>query len=294
MKGRAPHIVRPEGRGMRLDYYIPSLKLQHRLTAHAIVTEVIAPALEILPAMLPNLHIRLAGASSYAFGGPVIPAPSVTLLGPTSAAYKMLLAPGTEIVTTGLLPQGWLTFVGAPAAQFSDRIVDAASIWGDCKIDQLCDRLVSAASDTARIAVLEAFLLQETRDLPDITLARTATIDQWLERSAALSLDLLCAELGVSNRQAGRLTLDLYGVSPKTLAMKYRALRAAAIMTAHGEAGLERALEPFADQSHLIRDFRRFVGWTPTAFARDRRNIAYATLEGRSRAGAVRPLSLLS
>ncbi|UZW57987.1 hypothetical protein NUH86_22160 (plasmid) [Sphingobium sp. JS3065] len=53
-------------------------------------------------------------------------------------------------------------------------------------------------------------------------------------------------------------------------------------------------MESFADQSHLIRDFRRFVGWTPTAFARDRRNIAYATLEGRSRAGAVRPLSLLS
>ncbi|WP_257558047.1 AraC family transcriptional regulator [Sphingobium sp. CFD-2] len=245
--------------------------------------------------MLPNLHIRLAGASGYAFaGGPISPAPRVTLLGPTSAAYAMVLAPGTEIVTTGLLPQGWMALVGAAAAELSDRIIDAAAIWGDWKIDQLCDRLVSAVGDTARVAVLESFLLQETRNLSDITLARTAMIDQWLERSAGLSLDLLCAELGVSSRQAGRLTLELYGASPKTLAMKYRALRAAAIMTSHGEAGLERAMTPFADQSHLIRDFRRFVGWTPTAFARDRRNAAYATLEGRSRAGAVRPLALLS
>lgn len=280
---------------MRLDYYIPSLPLRHRLTAHAVVAGVMEPSLETVPAMLPNLHVRLGGVSGYAFGGgPVIPAPRVTLLGPTSAAYTMLLEPGVEILTTGLLPQGWLALVGASAAAFSDRIVDAAAIWGEGRIELLCDALASAPGDPARVAVLESFLCREMRDLSDMGMGRIAAIDQWLEQSADLSLDALCGELEIGARQMRRLALDLYGASPKTLAMKYRALRAAALMAAEGEAGLERALEPFADQSHLIRDFRRFVGWTPIAFARDQRNIAYATLEGRRRAGAVRPLSLLS
>lgn len=280
---------------MRLDYYIPSPGFRNLLTAHAVADDVRAPVLETLPAMLPNLHIRLAGTTAYAFeGGPMISAPRVTLIGPTSAAYSMVLEPGLDIVTTGLLPQGWLALVGASAAEFGDGIIDGAAIWGDRAVDRLCDRLVSACGDEARIAVLEAFLEQAMMPPTDTRLTQSMIVDHWLEYSRDLSLDALCDELGVCSRQVRRLTLDLYGASPKTLAMKYRSLRAASIMAVHGQEGLEHALHAFADQSHLIRDFRRFIGWTPIAFVRDRQNIAYATLSGRRQAGAVRPLSLLS
>ena len=76
--------------------------------------------------------------------------------------------------------------------------------------------------------------------------------------------------------------------------MKYRALRTAALMCRSDSAGMTDALPDYADQSHMIRDFRRFVGWTPAAFLREHQNIAAATLSGRRKAGAVRPLVLWS
>lgn len=88
-----------------------------------------------------------------------------------------------------------------------------------------------------------------------------------------------------------RIALEYYGAPPKILAMKYRALRLAAEMCQGG--GLGETLQAYADQSHMIRDFRRFVGWTPAAFQRDH-NLAAATLSGRRRAGAARPLVLWS
>jgi AraC-like DNA-binding protein len=91
-----------------------------------------------------------------------------------------------------------------------------------------------------------------------------------------------------------RLTLDCYGASPKTLAMKYRALRTATVLCQGNSADTDAAMRAYADQAHMIRDFRRFVGWTPAAFLRDQHNIAAATLTGRRKAGATRPLVLWS
>jgi len=292
--GRDGSLFAREG-FLRLDYYIPSAPLRSLLTAHAIATDVFAPVVDTLPAMLPNLHIRLAGGTRYAFGGgEAVPAPRVALIGLTGAAYRMALDPGLDIVTTGLLPEGWLGLVGAPATEFSDRVIDGEALWGRRKVDRLCDRLLSAPGDNARIAVLEAFLSAQMRAPSEANLTLSAIIDHWLEHSPDLSLDGLRDSLDVSARHMRRLTLDLHGASPKTLAMKYRSLRAASIMAIHGQDGLENALLPFADQSHLIRDFRRFVGWTPMTFVRERQNIAYATISGRWKAGAIRPLSLLS
>jgi methylphosphotriester-DNA--protein-cysteine methyltransferase len=64
-------------------------------------------------------------------------------------------------------------------------------------------------------------------------------------------------------RQLERMAKRYYGLPPKTLARKYRALRAASAL-ARGEdlddAGLG---DSFYDQSHLIREVKRFAGLTP-------------------------------
>jgi methylphosphotriester-DNA--protein-cysteine methyltransferase len=62
-----------------------------------------------------------------------------------------------------------------------------------------------------------------------------------------------------------RLTERYFGLSPQALARKYRALRAAALLsfpqlTPESEAELGEA---FFDQSHMIREINRFVGRTP-------------------------------
>ncbi|MDB5690154.1 MAG: putative AraC family transcriptional regulator, partial [Sphingomonas bacterium] len=75
------------------------------------------------------------------------------------------------------------------------------------------------------------------------------------------------AELsGTSPRQLARLANRIYGAPPKLLARKYRALRAAHLLCDSGDDGFSAARDAFYDQSHLIREVRRFTGLTPTQY----------------------------
>lgn len=278
---------------MRLDYFMPSPWARSLLTIHAVVEDVEEQRVEILPAMLPNIHFRLAGSSSVAFsGGSSRPAPPVALIGPTANAYALTLGRGCRIAIAGLLPEGWAQVMGISGRQCTELLVDGADIWGPLVAARTIERLSAAPLDGRHIGLVEAFLNRPAVSFPDLQRAQIRVIDRWLEHSPSLSLDTLSAELDVGARQLRRITLDTYGLSPKTLAMKYRALRMAALMSQGAPAS--DLPHVYADQSHMIRDFRRFVGWTPAAFQREPHNVAAATLSGRRRAGATRPLVLLS
>jgi AraC-like DNA-binding protein len=278
---------------LQLNYFLPAEPLRSLVTVYAHAWTG-AHAQPTLPAMLPNIYIRLAGLSSYRFGeGPWIPAPRVTILGPTTASYRMDLAPGLELFAVGLLPCGWNSVVRASGCEFSDCIVDGELLWGHRAIEDLCNALQGTLDPNARIRILDSFLMSRLKGAPAVHSA-SQVIDHWLEHSPDLSLDTLCEQLDVTPRQLRRITPATHGMSPKTLAMKYRCLRAAATLALQGAGGLDEALRAFADQAHLTRDFRHFVGWTPISFARDYRNIAAATFAGRRNAGASRLLSLLS
>lgn len=282
---------------MKLEYRIPSPHLQPFLTVYAVASGFGHGFRETAPAMLPNLHIRLAGVSTYHFeGSPPTVAPRVSLIGPTRRAYQISVSAGGHLFAAGLLPLGWLTIVRMPAYEVADDLVDGEDLWGRAAVDRLVDRLLACTDEAGLAAELEAFLSDQLRRSPAGSLASaSATVDDWLERSAHLSLDRLMDQVGVGARHLRRLTLQTHGMSPKMLAMKYRALRAAASFVVSDTTDLEaEACFLFADQSHLTRDFRQFLGWTPGAFAGAPASLAAATLCGRRRAGATRPLVLLS
>lgn len=278
---------------MQLVYFMPTGGMRNHLTTHAVVTDVAAARVEVLPAMLPNIYIRLAGRSSFIFAdGKGIEGPPVSLVGPTANAYGITLGAGCLMAVVGLLPLGWAGLMGVPGVECVDSVLDGADIWGGPAVSRLIERLSDTALDGNHVGLVETFLMQMVTGAPRPLLRQMAVIDHWLEHSSSLSLDDLCAELEVGARQMRRITIDGYGLSPKTLAMKYRALRMAALMCQGG--GLDAAAHVYADQSHMIRDFRRFIGSTPAAFIRDPHNIAAATIKGRQQAGATRPLVLLS
>lgn len=281
---------------MRLRYEKPSPSYQDWLTAHAIADSVTAPIVENFPAMLPNLHIRLSGSSSYLFeNGRVVEAPQVALIGTTMTSYRILLSPGLHIVATGFLPEGCMRLIGVPAQELANLVVDGTAIWGHRAVDRLLDQLYAVRDDSAVAVQVERFLGAAARN-PCRTAAASASaaVDHWLEHSPNLELSELRGMLDVGDRHMRRIVMESHGAAPKALAMKYRALRAAAAIAVHGSPALERAVAPYADQAHFIRDFRRFTGWTPGAFLTENRNTAAYTLAGRRQAGIVRPLALWS
>jgi AraC-like DNA-binding protein len=278
---------------MLLDYFPPSPAYRKLLTMHVLVQAAGRPIDARVPAMLPNLHIRLRGQTSYVFAnGRRVAAPAVSLVGATNSAYRFELSPDAVIVGAGFLPLGWLALVRCPAAALSDDVTDGAAVWGPRPCERTRERLQDARRDGGHIRIMEDLLACADRKVPHLAHLRAA--DRWLERAPTLTVEDLRAEMDVGRRQLQRIVRDIYGAAPKVLAMKYRALRAAARLAAGDGVSIPDVLTLYADQPHLTRNFHRFIGVTPGGFLRDGAAAAAATMIGRRRAGAVRPLVLWS
>lgn len=280
---------------METKYLRPSPNLAGQLSIVGRIRAASSLLFASVPALLPNLHITLHGTATYHFAdGRRRAASPVTLLGATSAAFIIEASADYEMICVGFLPIGWTRLVGFPADRLADDVIDAADVWSPGAVTSLWQAVVEADDLSTQQRRIEAFLRASARASQIGGRSVDVALQKWLEHPGSPCLDHLARQLDLSWRQIERLSRHVSGASPKALAMKYRALRAAGVLAVRGEAAMGRALDGYSDQSHMIRDFQRFVGTTPRRLLTDGQLVANATIQGRWNAGARSPLSLLS
>jgi methylphosphotriester-DNA--protein-cysteine methyltransferase len=95
----------------------------------------------------------------------------------------------------------------------------------------------------------------------------TRLTDDWLTGSCNPDVDVLVTKSGMSARSVERLAKRIYGASPKLLSRKYRTLNAA-VRLGNGDivGWTDLADNAYYDQPHFIREFKQFVGMTPSRF----------------------------
>ena len=250
-----------------LRYFSPAAPLRAWVSSYY-VFEADAPALtDTLRAELPQVRFLYAGSGCFNYGdGPTVPMPQAALCGPTNVAVRFSAVGPLKIFGAGLLPAGWAALVGAGASEFADRLTDLEDVAGPVARRAL-QRMGEARSHREVVAAADAFflLLSMQAKPPPIWFTRAA--DEWLSGSINPDVNDLVKLTGMSSRQIERLALKVYGASPKMLARKYRALQAAVRLGLEPDAGWEQAAAgAFYDQSHFIRDFKNFVGMTPSQF----------------------------
>jgi AraC-like DNA-binding protein len=207
--------------------------------------------------------VRFGDRTDYAETGPYL------FCGFSSAAPIRVAGPWTA-VGASLSPLGWAALTGEPARDHIDRFMPASEFLGDA-IDEfsavLRERLVSdeisgeeACDDLAR------WIGSRLRTIQPAHEKVIETTIGWLGSSLNPELDRLFGELAYSRRQSERLVERYFGLPPAALARKFRALRAAALLAQDDlsdEAEGEIAAA-FTDQPHMIREIRRFCGYTPS------------------------------
>lgn len=84
----------------------------------------------------------------------------------------------------------------------------------------------------------------------------------------------IAAELGVSHGHLDRQFTEQVGLSPRTLARILRMRTLLKSIDVHGSVGwAEKAAElGWSDQAHLIRDFKRHTGVTPSEYVAAQRS----------------------
>lgn len=228
-----------------------------------------------------QLRVWIQGRGEYHFPdghvGAVFP---VTIFGPTSGVIHGVGYGPLHVVGVGLQPAAWGTLMGPDAALWADRTIDATTIFGDSATE--LHRAISASDNTQQHFTLLCDFITTAITAMNET-APTAFIsimEEWLIERVDPKVDVLVERLGLGMRQIERLSKRYYGLPPKTLARKYRALRVAAAM-ARGDDLNELGLgDTFYDQSHLIRELKRFAGLTPQQIAQHQSSLLVEVAQG--------------
>lgn len=211
-----------------------------------------------------------------------------TLVGPSQAATRIGTDCAFHTVGAVLSPLGWARLTGLHAAHHSGAMYDAAEIlgpvWGE-----LAERLremstTGPAEPIDLVAPISALLAARMQPIDPRHAAMIKETGQWLASSLDPPIEELYRRLDYSDRQAQRLTERFFGVSPKVLVRKFRALRVFSMLLspATSDAEASAVIDLYYDQSHLIREFRRFIGRTPNQLQAARMPILSAMVARRN------------
>jgi AraC-like DNA-binding protein len=187
---------------------------------------------------------------------------------------------GTHLVAARLHPLGALRLLGPDTAMRVNAVTDLEALLGP-PARELRTQLLGAGSAGERFDLLERFLLPRLSagEAPSPIVGEAARLIETAH--GHLRIASLHAELGVSRKQLWlRFARDL-GMSPKAYARLQRFVWTLARLRESTSVEWPRlaAAAGYSDQSHLVRDFRRFASASPTEFLRTRTPDSTALLD---------------
>lgn len=272
--------------GVSFRYFLPAPALRATITTYYVL-EIGGSGLveELLFPEWANIRLLLDGRWTQTFGDgrTVSHSPPMALMsGVISRTARIRGGPG-RAVGIGFLPAGWPAFTDLPARDYVDDIVPL-SIFVGAAADELLRNVMGAPDDAALVAALDAWFLAHMAgaEAAEAQAALVTAHEMLLDPSVG-SVAEWARRLGRSSRQVERLALTYFGMSPKALLRRQRFLRSFAAIRELPPGGWGRAIDPgYVDQSQFIRDFRYFMGMTPSAyFARD---VPFMRAAGQARA----------
>lgn len=216
-----------------------------------------------------NLRFIGAGDTHSSIGpGELEPCPAFTVTGPTSVAARFRIRSGRNW-GIGLLPLGWATLFAAKASDYTDRFVDGQADPTFAAFAPLAEALAASDGDFAtELALIEAHLAQVFAALgagdPAIAALNAALVDPDL-----IAVADLATRMDMNVRSVERLSKRAFGFPPKLLIRRQRFLRSLSRFMLDPTLKWLGALDcHYHDQSHFVRDFHRFMGMSPSAYAK--------------------------
>ncbi len=174
--------------------------------------------------------------------------------------------PTAETYCVGIVagPVACQAVFGLSPAQLRGRVVDLVEVWPPAA--ELRAGLLRLSTPDEMLDLFEATLRRTATPVPRMDRCQQAVAA--LERDPTRSIAEIAAELGVSHGHLDREFTRVVGLSPRTLARILRVRGLLDHIDVYGQvAWIELAATlGWFDQAHLIRDFKRHTGVTPSAY----------------------------
>ncbi|GGD96524.1 hypothetical protein GCM10011515_15480 [Tsuneonella deserti] len=227
---------------------------------------------DVQPSSIGLVAVMARGSGHMHFlDGRVEASHPLMVLTPTSAATTFEVAGPWDAFGAMLSPAGWAALTGLSATVHGNRMMAAADVLPP-RLVAACERLreeFGSLENHQMADLLCEALMPSLRRLPPGHAELIGTVAEWLAQSLSPELAELFARCRYGERQVQRLVERYFGLAPRTLARKYRALRAAVLLSRPGVTADDIAAvqDHFYDQPHMIREMRLFAGRTPARIA---------------------------
>jgi AraC-like DNA-binding protein len=195
--------------------------------------------------------------------------PSSTVVGPQLSLVNLRMGHHTMIIHVGFWPGGLHRLLQIPMIELEGRAYDSTLFFNN-EINEVIARLYDEPDDNQKVDIVQQMLLKKATKL-----TRTYPVDLAL-RSLILNCQIsniktLASDACVSIRQLERQCYTRVGMSPKTFAKLVRFSRAWNLRERNQTLSWNSIAHhcSYADQMHMIRDFKMFTGKAPSNLEKD-------------------------
>ncbi len=243
-----------------------------------------APILDMAPPDTAMIMVSLSGVVRFgAEPTGLRKGAEAAILHGASSHARWLEGGRGDMFAIALHPLAWPLWFARRADDFADASVPLSMLLGD-QAALLTTALAGAEDFAVRAEIANAWLkaLPQHEIAPALS-SQIMAVRMGLSDPDCASVEALAARAALSPSQLSRLTRSAFGFTPKLLIQRERFRR----MLHHADASSYDRWRDFiegqyVDQSHLIRDFQRFLGLSPSRyFALERPVVAAAFAEAR-------------
>jgi AraC-like DNA-binding protein len=239
----------------------------------------------ILSDGLPGLIFQHQNGRSAVKDETGTPLPTSFVYGQATQSFTNLSRKQASFIGVSLKAESLPLLFGTCATTFTNNLFPL----NDIASYNVNDRLLNTSSPMAAVKIISEFLLNNIRSAKGATLMVADSLERMHKTSEKLSLPALHKHYNVSERHFERSFKAAIGIRP---CLYYRIVKFQKAIR-QMQAALPQKLSDiaydleYADQSHFIRDFKAFSGFSPKEFLRQ--NLSYApALHNGFPAGPVR------
>ena len=247
-----------------LRFYVPAAPLAGLVTSYHLL-DTPGPLADYLHPETGNIRFALRGNWAVHVEGVDQHIPQTAgLYGPTDRTSVFSTQEGA-FFGVGLTPLGWARLIDGAASAMANRVRPLGFALG-LDGDALGQALIADGCDERRVARLDRVLTARLKP-PLADDALIAAVSAALMSNTDSEVATLAAAVDLTERRLHRICLNAFGFTPKRLLMRQRFFRTLGAIRDHLDQPLSQVLDGgYYDQAHFIRDFRAYMGMTPSAW----------------------------
>ena len=193
------------------------------------------------------------------------------LVGTMTSDIVVTLPAGARLFGVRFAPGGVVPFIAARASELTDADAPLTDVTRAAR-EHLIERVVEARDHAQRARIVANFIREPGARVQPADLRVRAAMALLRERAGRVAIDDVAEHLGVSPRQLERVFREHVGVSPKFAARVIRMQTALGLLEAAPRYRGSHALAAgYADEPHLVREFRALTSLSPRQLVQERR-----------------------